>query len=449
MNPSSFEPTERFQSKLHFLFATWEGGGNIPPAISVARKLARKGHRVSFMSDSCSRAAAEAAGLEFVSWEKAPNRADKTPATCPVRDWEATEPMGDIALLRDRIMFGPAGLYARDVLKFTACERPDLIVSSEMLPGVLLAAEAGGTPCVMLGGNVSFVPIPGIPPLGPGLAPARNEEERAQHAAIEQHTAEFFNAGLPDLNAARASLGLAPLADVAGQFRAASHYLLATSPSFDFPADFLPPHIDYVGPQLEDPDWARAWDSPWSADDPRPLVLVAFSTTFMDHGDTIRETLQALARLPVRGLATLGPGMAGESFPVPANVHLCASAPHSLLLRSASAVITHAGHGTTIRSLAAGVPLLCLPMGRDQNDNAIRVTARGAGISLSRHAPAEEIERAMRELLTEPSYRKAAQALGAAIVRDAERLDAASRIEDLAYETLTLRPNEPLAAGIA
>jgi UDP:flavonoid glycosyltransferase YjiC (YdhE family) len=33
-----------------FLFTTWEGGGHIAPAITVARKLLQRGHRVRFMS---------------------------------------------------------------------------------------------------------------------------------------------------------------------------------------------------------------------------------------------------------------------------------------------------------------------------------------------------------------------------------------------------------------
>ena len=51
--------------------------------------------------------------------------------------------------------------------------------------------------------------------------------------------------------------------------------------------------------------------------------------------------------------------------------------------RLAAAFVTHAGHGSTLRPLMAGVPLLCLPMGRDQNDNAMRAAHRGAALNLS------------------------------------------------------------------
>jgi UDP:flavonoid glycosyltransferase YjiC (YdhE family) len=35
-----------------------------------------------------------------------------------------------------------------------------------------------------------------------------------------------------------------------------------------------------------------------------------------------------------------------------------------------------------IKALAAGVPLVCLPMGRDQEDTAARVTLSGSGVRL-------------------------------------------------------------------
>ena len=47
----------------HFVFATWEGGGTVPPALTAARLLMRRGHRVRILSDACNRAEVEAIGL--------------------------------------------------------------------------------------------------------------------------------------------------------------------------------------------------------------------------------------------------------------------------------------------------------------------------------------------------------------------------------------------------
>ena len=108
----------------------------------------------------------------------------------------------------------------------------------------------------------------------------------------------------------------------------------------------------------------------------------------------MQRVVDALGALPVRGLATLGPALDAGRLRLPANVVACPSAPHAQILPRAAAVVTHAGHGTTIRALSAGVPLLCLPMGRDQNDTAARVVWHGAGLRLSPAARARKIRRA-------------------------------------------------------
>lgn len=59
---------------LDFLFATFEGGGNVSPMVAIAAKLVRRGRSVRLMSDQCNRAEAECVGIEFISWATAPNR---------------------------------------------------------------------------------------------------------------------------------------------------------------------------------------------------------------------------------------------------------------------------------------------------------------------------------------------------------------------------------------
>jgi UDP:flavonoid glycosyltransferase YjiC (YdhE family) len=84
-------------------------------------------------------------------------------------------------------------------------------------------------------------------------------------------------------------------------------------------------------------------------------------------------------------------------------------------------VVTHAGHGSVIKALAAGVPLVCIPHGRDQRDNTARVVGAGAGIRLTRRASAAAIWNAVHRLLTEPSYRANAEWLAAAFGAEARR----------------------------
>ena len=107
------------------------------------------------------------------------------------------------------------------------------------------------------------------------------------------------------------------------------------------------------------------------------------------------------------------------------------AAPHSEVLRSAAAVVTHGGHGTVIRSLAADVPLVVLHHGRDQADNAARVTARGAGLAVKRSASPAAIATAVRRVLDDPSFRSGAARLGRSVRRDAASGALTAELEDL------------------
>lgn len=406
------------QTSKSFLFTLWEGGGNIAPALTVARKLAARGHRVRVLGDACNRPEAEAAGAEFIAWTRAPSRPDRTPATETARDWAYEGPEGFVQVISE-VWAGPALAYAQDVMAELAREPADLVVTSEFLFGVPVGCEAVGQPFAILQANISLSPIPGVPPVGPGLAPARTDAERAQHAEMAAMLTQVFDSGLPAVNAARAALGLKPLAHLIDQDKAAVANLLATARAFDFAPETLPPTYQYVGPQLDQPVWAKPWTSPWDADDARPLVMVAFSTTFQNHAAVLQRVMDAAADLPVRLLVTLGGSIAAEALDPPANARLVESAPHDLVMRQAAVVVTHGGHGTVTRALTHRRPLLVIPHGRDQNDNAVRVTERGAGLSLPPTAGVDEIRRALSRLLRETAFNAAAVRLGEAIAREA------------------------------
>ncbi len=74
--------------------------------------------------------------------------------------------------------------------------------------------------------------------------------------------------------------------------------------------------------------------------------------------------------------------------------------------------MTHAGHGTVLKALAAGVPVVAMPLGRDQLDNAARVVHHGAGLRLKPKAKPDAIAKAVRRVLEEPSFSAAAERHG-------------------------------------
>jgi MGT family glycosyltransferase len=249
------------------------------------------------------------------------------------------------------------------------------------------------------------------------------------HAGIQQAVIGLFDSGLPALNAARAALGLGALEHLLEQFRPAKAELLATSRAFDFPADALPDHVRYVGPLIGDPHWAKPWISPWPKSDTRPLVAVGFSTTFQNHAAVMQNVIDALAPLPARVLITLGGSIKADELRAAGNCVLVDSAPHSLVMGQAALVITHGGHGTVMRALMSRAPMLVIPHGRDQNDNAIRITERGAGMSLMPNASVDAIRAACERLLNEPSFRAAAKRLGDLVAAEAENSQVVEELE--------------------
>lgn len=414
-----------------FLIATWEGGGSVAPALTVARKLLARGHRVRVMSDACARAEVEALGAAFAPWRRAPSRVTRDRRTEVLQDWRHEGPDG-LRHTLDVIWTGQALAYAQDVIDELRREPVDLVVTSEMLFGVAAACEAIGQRFACLAVNISLYPVPGIPPLGPGLAPPRTEADRALHEELTAFNIALFDHGLPALNGARQALGLPPLQHTVDQLDAAEAKLFATARAFDFAPAVLPPRMRYVGPQLDPPAWTGGWVDPFPADDRRPLVLVGFSTTFQDHAGVLQRVIDAAAGLPVRTLVTLGGSIAAEELRPAANTRLVAAAPHDAVMAEAAVVVTHGGHGTVSRALCHRRPMLVMPHGRDQNDNAVRVTERGAGLCLPPQAGVPEIAAALSRLLQEPSFAACAARLGQAVAREAASCAVVEELEALA-----------------
>ncbi|HMJ34745.1 MAG TPA: nucleotide disphospho-sugar-binding domain-containing protein [Baekduia sp.] len=422
----------RTTTMAKFLFTLWEGGGETPPILSVVRAVAEAGHAVTVLADDVLGPDVEAAGAIWVPWETAPNKSSYSPDQDLARDWEAKTPLGAFQRFRDGIAFGPSARYARDTLAQIRRDRPDVVVNPTLMFGAQAAAEAAAVPQALLLTCSYVVPGTGAAPYGSGWAPPRNLLERVRLKAMDKLALRLWGSGGPPLNAARSELGLAPVAHPLDQLHAAERFLVLTSETFDFPVPRLPANVRYVGPRLDDPAWAGRWTPPPGD---KPLVLVGMSSTYMEQRDVLRRTAAALGELPVRALVTLGPALEPDALgTVPDNVTVVAAAPHAEVLRHASAVVTHAGHGTIIKALAAGVPIVALPMGRDQPDNAARAVAAGAGVALKPAAKVAAIRAAVADVLGTPGYAEGARRVARAIAAESTTDRALAELEALAAD---------------
>ncbi len=178
-----------------------------------------------------------------------------------------------------------------------------------------------------------------------------------------------------------------------------SPYLTCFPSSVDpppFPVTrFRHPATEPVGQPL--PDW-------WSGNDD-PLVYVSFGSvaaTFPPAAQVYRSALDAVAELPVRILLTTG-GNEPDLDPVPANVHVERWVTEPEVLAHASVAVGHGGAGTTLSALAAGCPLVVVPLFGDQPRNAVRVAVAGAGVV----APMDRIGACIELVLENDDFRDA------------------------------------------
>ncbi|MCJ2086206.1 glycosyltransferase [Methylobacterium sp. E-005] len=393
---------------LDILCISWGTTGNLSPVLTAARQLRRVGHRPRIMADPAMGGEVEAAGFPFSGWRRAPTGIAADPAD-----------FSDLANWLRLAMFAPAGAYAADTLDEIRRRPTDAVLGIDLLVGCALAAEAAGIPHAILSPHISIRPLPGMPPAASGLTPPRTEAERVAVNAATDAIVSAMESGRPALNAARRAFGLPPVATAFAHFERAERVLLAISRAFDFDAAMLPANYRYIGPLLDEPVWSRGARTAWSGSG-RPRILVAGSTGAQNQTDLLRRIVRAVGTVAAETIVTTGPNVEAGDLDAPDTIRVVATASHETLMAGADLVICQGGHGTVSRTLLHGVPLLVIPLARDQADNAARIALRGAGLRLPGAASLGEIAAAIQRLLAEPGFRTAAGTLGAAVRADIE-----------------------------
>jgi UDP:flavonoid glycosyltransferase YjiC (YdhE family) len=180
--------------------------------------------------------------------------------------------------------------------------------------------------------------------------------------------------------------------------------LHATDPTFDVLPARLPAHHRYVGPlRWETPAVAPAFlRTPWP-----PWVLVSLSTLPQEgEVEIARAAIRALKNDAVRVLVTLTPEHGRSALGAMSdNVSLGEYVPHSIVLPDSRLIISHAGHGTVMKALYYGVPMVLVPWGRDQPGVAARAEALGVATVVPREACTDAVvNQAVRRVLDDSGY---------------------------------------------
>lgn len=156
-----------------------------------------------------------------------------------------------------------------------------------------------------------------------------------------------------------------------------------------------------------------------------PVVFTLGTSAVGAAGGFYHESVAAAAKLGVRAVLLTGGFAQNRPDNIPPNVLLVDRAPHQLLFPRASVVVHQCGAGTTAQALRSGHPMLLVPHGHDQFDNARRVRKLGvARTLLPKEYRAERVARELRALLDEPRYRERAAAVSI-VVREERGAEAA------------------------
>jgi zeaxanthin glucosyltransferase len=223
--------------------------------------------------------------------------------------------------------------------------------------------------------------------------------------------------------------------------------LSQTTASFDFARTPESP-LHHVGPlrapaRSDDPGWPQEW----RRDQRVPLVFASLGTLQGGRFALFRRIARACraegAQLLLAHCDRLGPRHA-EILARDGATWVIGFAPQQSALEMAEVAVTHAGLNTVMDALAAGTPMLALPIAFDQPGVAARIVHSGAGVRVQPAlATPSTLRRALRRLLDDPGYFRRARELG----RDVRAAGGVARAADLIETALQGVQPAPASVG--
>jgi UDP:flavonoid glycosyltransferase YjiC (YdhE family) len=375
---------------MRVLFSSTRGAGHLQPLLPYARALVARRHEVAVAAPEEVGKTVREAGLPFLPFDH-PGDDSLAPIWARLRGAPEAEQM---AIAASEIFAGVNAKAALPKLQATIGQwRPDLVVRDSVEYASVVAAEAAGV----------------------------------RHARVAVHSVSFEEVFPPlvgaPLDALRVAAGLPP--DDGASLRAEAVFSSFPA-SLDRVADGSRMQAALRARVVE----AAASSAPaaWApAEDARPLVYITFGSIAgsTPHVRSVyRTSLDAVADLPVRALLTTGRGMEpGALGAIPANVHVEEWIPQRDVFPRVTALVCHGGSGTLLGGLAAGLPVVLVPMFADQPHNGRLVAAAGAGLALIK-PDAAALRSAVQTALDAPELRAHAQRL-------AEEIAAMPTIDDV------------------
>ena len=356
--------------------------------LALGRALVRRGHEVTLQTWERWRSPVEAAGMRFAP---APEYHVFPTRERPLKPYEAV-------VRAARVLEAELATLA-----------PDAIVADILTLAPALAGERAGVPVATLIPHVDPRLPPGAPPYSLGARWPRTAAGRSLWRAADRVVRRGLEQGRSELNETRRRLGL-PAHDHVHNGISRALSVVGTFPQLEYPLP-RPPGSHVVGPLL----WEPPYEDVELPGGDGPLVLVAPSTAQDAGHRLLRAALAGLADEPVRVLATWNRRPPDPPLDrVPANARAVDWLSYARTMPRCDLVVCHGGHGTVVRALASGCPVVIAPAAGDMNENAARVAWAGAGVRLPRRlVNPTTVRLAVVRALADPSITARARELSA------------------------------------
>jgi UDP:flavonoid glycosyltransferase YjiC (YdhE family) len=355
--------------------------GHFLPLLPFASALIEARHEVAFVTPACFRDAVESVGFRWIKGgiedddpEMVALQAARQALHGPERD----------RFVLERVFAGARAQHMVTGLRAVAARwQPDLLVRDSHEFGAMVVSELLGIPHAKI-------------------------EVLATNSARSRHSEML----LEPLQRLRAAFRLPPqpISRLMEQYLVLSSFPASLagggSPVTPTTHRIRPSSVD--GPDATLPAWVNDLGS-------RPLIYVSLGTIF--NGARGREMfpklLAGLSNIDAEVVLTVGHELDPESFgPQPAQIHLERFLSLGALLPHCSLVVFHGGSGTLIQVLAHGLPMVILPLGADQPDNATRCAQLGASRTLDQNQLSrEQVSETVLDVLHSPSYHQSARRL--------------------------------------
>lgn len=407
------------------LLTTFGSLGDLFPYLAVGIELKRRGHAVTVASSPVYAARVAENGLDFH-----PVRPDLDPT-----DRKLLAEVMDARRGTERVLrFLSQAVRQSYEDTLPAVQRADIVLTHPITFGSVLAAEKAGVPWVSsVLAPISFLSAhdPPVPSYSAWILKARRLGPGAMRA-VWNFGKTATRPWLREVVELRRELGLpADAHPLFGGSDSPLRILALFSKYLAEPQPDWPPQAVVTGFPFYDRGEAPPPElEKFLAGGPPPVVFTLGSSAVEVAGAFYRESIEAVERIGARAILMVGRGPQDLPSKLPDTVLALTYAPHTAVMPRGAATVHQGGIGTTAQAMRAGKPMLVVPFGHDQFDNANRVKRLGVAETLDRRRySADRVAPVLRRLLTTPSYAQAAAELGARVHTETGAATAAEAIE--------------------